>query len=121
MFAYWVSQFHNFVLDKIINTYQAVVEQIELILKTLLSNEILILFAKKVGSVLTDPTAQFRFKHFRFRRQVMLDGEKEIAVNQYQRLFKHIKKIQLEKYYKVTKLFGFFEVQNLHFQILRLC
>jgi hypothetical protein len=31
----------------------------------------------------------------------MLDGEKEKAVNQYQLLFKLIKRIQLEKYYKV--------------------
>ena len=37
----------------------------------------------------------------------MLDGEKEIAVNQYQLLFKHIKKIQLDKYYKVALLITF--------------
>jgi hypothetical protein len=38
----------------------------------------------------------------------MQDGEKERAVIQYQLLFKHIKQIQLEKYYKVGKLFGLF-------------
>ena len=36
----------------------------------------------------------------------MQDGEKERAVIQYQLLFKHIKQIQLEKYYKVGKLFA---------------
>jgi hypothetical protein len=38
----------------------------------------------------------------------MQDGEKERAVIQYQLLFKHIKQIQLEKYYKVGKLFVLF-------------
>ena len=36
----------------------------------------------------------------------MLDGEKEIAVNQYQLIFKNIKKIQLDKYYKVSLNLG---------------
>jgi hypothetical protein len=34
----------------------------------------------------------------------MLDGEKEVAVIQYEKLFKHIKEIQLEKYNKVQLL-----------------
>lgn len=52
----------------------------------------------------------------RFRRQVMLDGEKEIAVNQYQLLFKHIKRIQLEKYYKVI-LYGFW-LKNYFYELV---
>ena len=51
--------------------------------------------------------APFKFSsQRRFRRQVMLDGEKEIAVNQYQLIFKNIKKIQLDKYYKVSLNLG---------------
>ena len=35
----------------------------------------------------------------------MLDGEKEVAVIQYEKLFKYIKEIQLDKYYKVQIYF----------------
>ena len=51
----------------------------------------------------------------------MLDGEKEIAVNQYQLLFKNIKKIQLDKYYKVALLVIFSNYLSLSYMVLLLC